>query len=287
MRRIISILSVLVLVCFSFYYTEQVAKFVRRKDPIYQEILKVAESYQVSPVNATIDDETVIPGNYGKQINIESSYANMKRLGKYNESLLVYQNVVPEISLNKQYDKYIVSGNKERSIVSLIFAAPDITFVEEVGNILRNHEISATFFVDGSWVNERMEVVETLSKDGNQIENLGYNGVYSKEKLIWTNNLLESITKIEPKYCYTKYRNSSILDLCGSYYMYTVRPTIITGSYPFSTVKKGLNDGSIIHFDLTSTMVKELSTIISYIKQKGYDITTLSDSLSEKQITEK
>ena len=69
--------------------------------------------------------------------------------------------------------------------------------------------------------------------------------------------------------------------------MYTVRPTILTGSYPFSSVKKNLTKGAIIHFDLTPSTVKELSTIISYIHQKGYRIEILSNLLSENEIVEK
>lgn len=278
------------LVCFSFYYTEQVAKFIRKSDPIYQEILKVSETYEVVSVNAIIDDDSMIPGMMGKKVNIDKSYTNMKRLGKFNEALLVFDEVVPEVSSLKQYDKYIIGGNKERNAVSLIFAISnqeEKESIERLANILKEKEVSATFFIDGLLVEENMPLIDNLSKNGNQIENLGYEGFYSKDKLIWTNNMIESLTKVEPKYCYTKYKNSKILDLCSSYHMYTVRPTIITGSYPFQTVKNKLSKGAIIHFDINQTTLKELGPIIAYIKQKGYTIETLSEIISENRIIEK
>ena len=287
MKRVFSMLGVLVLVLFSFYYTEKVALFIRSRDPLYQEIVNVASSYEVAFVNAVIDDETIVPGNYGKKVNIDKSYSNMMRLGKFNESLLVFEEVVPDITSNKQFDKYIVGGNPERDAVGLVFVVQDDTYVKQVATILQNKDVSATFFVDGTWAENNMDTLETLAKDGNEIENIGYDGSYVKERLLWTNNLIESITKVEPKYCYTKYRSASTLDLCSSYHMYTVRPTIITGSYPFSSVKQKLTKGAIIHFDLTENTVKELSTIISYIHQKGYRIEILSHLLSENEIVDK
>ncbi len=287
MKRFFSMFGVLVLVCFSFYYTEQAVRFIRGRDPIYQEIVARKDEFSVEAVNATIMEDNIIPGNYGKEVDVDASYTNMMRLGQFNESLLVFEEVVPTVSSNKQFDKYIIQGNKERDAVGFVFVVQDSTYVESVAQILANKDVSATFFVDGAWVENHSDLVDLLSKNGNEIENIGYDGSYVKERLLWTNNLIESITRVEPKYCYTKYRNSNTLDLCQNYHMYTVRPTILTGSYPFSSVKKNLTKGAIIHFDLTPSTVKELSTIISYIHQKGYRIEILSNLLSENEIVEK
>lgn len=287
MKRFFSMLGVTVLVLFSFYYTEQVALFVRSKDPLYQEIVAHQDEFLISSVNATVEDENIIPGSYGKRIDIESSYNNMIRLGEYNESLLVFEEVIPDISVQKQYDKYIIKGNPARDAVGFVFAVEDDTYINQVASILRGKDVSATFFVDGTWAENHMDTLDDLAKNGNQIENLGYDGSYQKERLLWTNNLIESISKVEPKYCFTKYRNSSTLDLCSSYHMYTVRPTILAGSYPFSKVKQNLTKGAIIYLDLNRTTTKELGTLISYIQQKGYRIETLSRLLAENEIIDK
>lgn len=287
MKRFFSMLSVLILVCFSFFYTEQVAKFVRKTDPIYQQIEEVASEYEIAPVNATIDLENIIPGISGKKVNIDQSYTNMKRLGEFNEGLLVFDEIVPEISSLKQYDKYIVKGNQNNDSISLVFIGSESTYLNKVMEILKEKEVSATFFVDGNSIEENRVIVEELAKNGNQIENLGYNGSYQKERFIWTNNLIESLTKVEPKYCYTKYKDSKVLDLCSSYHMYTIRPTIITGNYPFQTIKQKIEKGAIIQLDLNETTIKELKTIIAYVKQKGYSIETLSNLINENRVIEK
>ena len=69
--------------------------------------------------------------------------------------------------------------------------------------------------------------------------------------------------------------------------MYTIKPTINAGNYPFLTVKKNLESGSIISFDLSDKTIKELPSIISYVSQKGYEIVSLSELISENIINEK
>ena len=55
----------------------------------------------------------------------------------------------------------------------------------------------------------------------------------------------------------------------------------MTGNYPYKDVKAKLSKGSIIGFSINSSTEIELSTVINYIKQKGYVINTLDSLLSE------
>ena len=99
--------------------------------------------------------------------------------------------------------------------------------------------------------------------------------------------MIESLTMKDSNYCYTEYKDSNILDLCSKNKMYTIKPTINASNYPFLTVKKNLESGSIISFDLSSKTVKELPSIISYITQKGYNMVTLNELISEEYSNEK
>ena len=69
--------------------------------------------------------------------------------------------------------------------------------------------------------------------------------------------------------------------------MYTVKPTLVVQANPFYTVKENLKEGNIIALNLNDETIKELPTIISYIRQKGYNIVTLSDIVSETRNEEK
>ena len=75
--------------------------------------------------------------------------------------------------------------------------------------------------------------------------------------------------------------------LCSKNKMYVVKPNILATNYPFSKVKKNLDNGSIIALEANNETLKELPAIISYINQKGYNITTLETALSEARVYDK
>ena len=285
LKKSISYFGVFILICFSFFYTDKAVDIVKRNDPIMKMILENSESLKVEPVNVIIESDEIITGLNGKQVNIDKSYQNMKKVNRYVESMIVYDEILPEIGL--EYDKYIVKGNEIKNQIALVFKVENKDNVTSIANILNNKNILATFFIDGYVVENNMDLVLKLVSDGYQVENLGYDGAYSSEKLAWTNNMIESLTTKETNYCYTEYKDSSILDLCSKNKMYTIKPTINASNYPFLTVKKNLESGSIISFSLTDKTVKELPSIISYITQKGYELVTLEELISENYSNEK
>ncbi|MDD6224042.1 MAG: polysaccharide deacetylase family protein [bacterium] len=285
LKKAISYFGVFVLVCFSFFYTDQAVDIIRRNDPIMKKIVENSKSLEINPMNAVIQDDEIITGLNGLKVNIDKSYQNMKKINRYQESMLVFDEVTPEVPI--QYDKYVVQGNETKNQVALVFKVEDITNLEMVNSILEEKNSVATFFMDGYFVQNNMDLVSEFARNGYEIENLGYEGVYSSQKLKWTNNMIESLTYRDVKYCYTEYKDSTILDLCSSHKMYTIKPTINTSNYPFLTIKKNLESGSIISFDLSNKVVKELPSIISYILQKGYQPVLLSQLLSEDIANEK
>ena len=285
LKKSLSYLGIFVLVCFSFFYTDKAVDIVKRNDPIMQMILENKDSLKVDPINAVIDIDEAITGLNGKQVNVGKSYQNMKKVNRYVESMIVYDEILPDANL--EYDKYIIKGNEIKNQVALVFKVDDNENINKISNILTDKNILATFFIDGYLIENNMNLVLDLVNDGYEIENLGYNGTYSSDKLKWTNNMIESLTNDNAYYCYTEYKDANILDLCSRNKMYTIKPTINTSNYPFLTVKKNLESGSIISFDLSDKTVKELPSIISYITQKGYNIVTLKELISEEYSNEK
>ncbi len=285
MKKCISYLGVFVLVCFSFFYTDKAVEIVKRNDPVMKEILTISDSLKIEPINAIINDDEVISGLNGKKINIDKSYQNMKKLNIYKESMLVFDEILPEVSIN--YDKYVIKGNELKNEVALVFKVDSIDNIKLINKVLTEKNTLATFFIDGNIVKDNMNLVLELAHDGYEIENLGYNGNYSSEKLTWTNNMIESLTNKKTNYCYTEFKDKNILELCSTNKMYTIKPTINTGNYPFLTIKKNLESGSIISFDLSDKTLKELPSIISYISQKGYNIVSLEQLISENYSDEK
>lgn len=286
-KKYTSYLGVLVLACFSFYYTDGAVDIVKRNDPIMQTIMEKSDNYYIDPLSAVINNDEITVGMNGKKVNIDESYKKMKQIDQYNESMLVFDEVIPDITLLNEFDKYVVGGNVLKNQVALVFKVSDSYYVDTVNNILLDKNVLATFFMDGSVVESNMDTVLELVSNGYEIENLGYDGEYNIERFGWTNNMISSLTNEDTKFCYTDYKSSNILDLCSDYKMYTIKPTVSVNNYPFTTVKNELESGSIISFNLTDATIKELPSIISYIKQKGYDLVTLNELISEELVEEK
>ncbi len=120
MKKIIKILSILFLVCFSFYYTEKIAIVMKNKDELMIKINNTKERYNVDYVNAKIEGETIIPGINGLNVNANKSYNNMKSINVFNEYYLKYDQIKPEISLVDNKDKIIIKGNKNKNAISLV-----------------------------------------------------------------------------------------------------------------------------------------------------------------------
>ena len=257
LKKIISYFGVFILICFSFFYTDRAVDIVKRNDPVMQTILANSEALKVDAVNATVNSDEIISGLNGKQVNIDKSYQNMKKVNRYLESMIVYDEIVPDIGL--EYDKYVVKGNESKNQVALVFKVNDSRNLDKVNNILNEKNVAGTFFMDGIFISDNMNLIIEMVNDGSEIENFGYDGVYSSKKIDWTNNMIYSLTGKNANYCYTEYKDASILDICSKNKMYTIKPTINTSNYPFLTVKKNLESGSIISFNLNDKTVKELA----------------------------
>ena len=90
MKKIFSYIGIIVLSIFSFYYTDRAGEIVKKNDPIMKEIMANKDSYNVEAVNAIIDDDSIISGINGKEIDVNESYKKMKRYRKYNSDMYVF-----------------------------------------------------------------------------------------------------------------------------------------------------------------------------------------------------
>lgn len=286
-KNITKYLGVIVLVLFSFYYTDRAVDIVKRNDPVMKEIIDNSDNFKIESVNAVINGDTIIPGMNGIEVDIDESYKRMRQINGYYESMLMFSEIIPDESLLEQYDKFIVSGNPFRSDIALLIKVSNVTNLERVYKILLDKNTMATFFIDGSIIENNMDLIYEIVSDGFQLENYGYNDVYSEDNFKWTNNMIYSLTNIEPKFCYSEYHNYEVLDLCSKNKMYTVNPTLNVTNNPFYTIKNNLKEGNIISLNLTEETLKELPTIISYINQKGYNLVSLSEIVSEERSMEK
>ena len=279
MKRVYPVILSCLLIAFSFYYTNKVAGIVRGKDPIMQSIKEEKANYEKKAINANVSGDNIIPGKNGKKVNIEASFQKMSQYGKYNDSLYVFDEVEPEVSINTYFDKYVESGREDSKDVALVFDILRFDNMDDVLSLLESNNVTATFFVDGLFMENNRSLLENVSKKGYEIELLSYNGGYDKIYFESSLHVLNDITKDIPKYCVAHYDKKEVLDICNSLSLHTVIPSIDTSNNSFSVVKNKLRGGSIIGLSNSSV---NLNTIINYIKQKGYNLVRLDTLLQEQ-----
>lgn len=277
-KKITRITFILLLSIFSFYYTNKSIELIREQDPIMKKIKSIDEKYNVQAVNAEINENTIIPGITGKEINYQDSYTKMKQYGAYNEVLMTLKEVKPNISIDDYYDKYIISGNTTKRSVALVFKI-EKSSSQEIINILNNNNVSATFFLDGYYLENNVKEISNITN--HELELLSYNSHYDEIYFSSSKDYLESLTNKKLKYCYSEYDKEEVITLCQKLKMHTIVPTIKINNSLFSEIKEKLTNSAIISIPISENTKLELDTTIKYIKSRGYKLETLEELLNE------
>lgn len=279
MKKLFQMLGLISLTCFSFFMTEKTALVVSDMDEIMIEIKANYNNYHENSIDAIIEDNTIIPGISSKDVNINKSYKNMKQSGYYSDKLYIYDYTKPKISLSDNIDKYIIKGNPNKRMISLIFKVDSNDNIDDILNIVNNYNINVTFFIDTNWFTNNNELIGKLINDGHNIGILMDN--YSDSNFEWMDMVIKKINNQRNSFCYSKEDNQSNLEACIQKHNYTIRPIEISEKTPLVDIKKNLNAGAILSLDINSQVRKELSTIIIFIKSKGFNIDNLENHLLE------
>lgn len=273
LKKVIKVSGVLILVGFSFFYTEKVTKIAREKDPIMIEIRNVKDGLTVSSVDPIINDDEYIMGINGCKIDVEESFSKMKNVGEFKEELLVMSEIKNKEKLT---DKYIISGNKILKNTSIIFLVRD-DISDNLLNYLSSKGVSANFFIDGEFLEKDLITTKFIAEKNN-IYYYGNDGKYDDEYMLYNNNLISLNGKNESNFCLLEKKNKDVLNLCSDYEMKTIKAEFIKENI-YTKVKENLSNGSIIVLDTND--IEEVKASINYIISSGYNIVTLDKLLDE------
>ncbi len=269
------IIGLATLICFSFFYTEKVIDVINEQDPIMIKINSVKDKYIVKPVEAIINEDTIIPGIVGKEVNAENSYNAMRKIGLFKSNLLEYDNIMPKDTLSNNLDKYIINGNKEFAHVSLILiiTKDNINKIDSLDNKHLN------LFIDSGVLKKNLAKIKKLSNTS--IYSYGDNGRYNKDNLTIDNNLIQRNTKNKGTYCLMLDKNKDNIKQCQNSNMSSLLPLQSDTSSAYNSVKLNLQNGLMMVINTDSKTISELDDIIKYIKSKGYKIVALDKLLNE------
>ena len=270
----IEYIGILLLFALSLIYLNKTTNILKDKDPIMQNIVHNANNYRIESVNAKINEDTIIPGTNGCVIDINKSYAKMKKINEYTDKMLKYKDLIPEITINNIYNKYIISGNETKRNVSIIININEE--VEKLNTLVSTNKIKLNVFLDSEIL--KNDVI-SINKEYVKIYNGGLNNNYDDITIEWMNDVIMENYN-QSKYCINRNKNDDNLLVCARNKMHTITPTINVTKSNIHTAKTQINNGSIIYFDEKN--IDNIITISDYIKSKGFKIVFLEELLSEK-----
>lgn len=273
MRKFIEYIGITIFFIISLFYVDKITDVIKNKDPIMKSIVSNIDDYKVDSVNATIMGDSIIPGMRGRIVNVDASYEEMKKINEYTDKLLKYKDVIPEITINNIYNKYIVSGNKNKREVSIIININKS--IKEVIEISKSNKVKLNVFIDSTLLDDEYEWIDN---EYIHLYNGGTFNNYDDITIEWMNDVI-SDNYNEPKYCINRTRNDDNLLLCARNRMHTISPKIVINSANILTYKNNIENGSMIYFD--EMQISHIKTVITYLKSKGYEIVYLNELLDE------
>ena len=158
--KIIKYLLITLFFIFSIYYTEKSMDILKLNDPIMKEIKNNLNKYKIEPVNATIKNNTIIPGKKGKEIDIKETYSNMRKYGSYNETLIKTKETLPVISITNNLDKYIKIDKNYNKQISLIFIINKETNLNKIINKLNKYKVNKTFYIEENLLEKYTDIIK-------------------------------------------------------------------------------------------------------------------------------
>lgn len=257
MKTFFKYLGISSILLFSFYYTEKVSNIVINNSSLISQINENIDEYNIKAVNAEIDGDYIIPGINGSIVNVLKSYNNMKMLNVFNSFYLVYDKVIPDVSLENNKNKIIKNGNKIRKSVSII--VKDNQEIIDY-SISKNISISRLITLDTYEKNAKYEQINN--------DNINYEKV---EKLLNRNNINKNI-------CYI---NDSLIDICKSKDKYLVETEKVLNNYNLSQIKEIIESGDIFYINDNVSLI-DYKIFLRQIYYQDLEIIYLSKLITEE-----
>jgi peptidoglycan-N-acetylglucosamine deacetylase len=273
------------------------------KDELIKKISAYGDQHKIEPIDAKIDRVwKAIPGYNGLEVDIEASYKNMKSSAEMDTNKIVFKEVSPKIHLNDLDPSPIYRGNPEKPMVALLInVAWGNEYIPGILKTLKDSQVKATFFFDGSWVKNNPDLTTMINLGGHEIGNHAYSHPDlklrsrndTKDELNKTNDVIEATLGIKPIWFAPPSGsfNQETIHVADELGMKTILWTVDTvdwrkpeTSEMVRRVLAGVSNGSMVLMHPTKPVSEGLETMISDIKGKGYQLGTVSDLMSEKRI---
>lgn len=281
LKKVFQMVGILTLMIGSFLLTSEVKTASKVTDTLLNEIKSKKDGYKENAIEPYVDDDTIIPGINGREVDVDKSYEEMSKVGYFDDKLLVFKTLMVKNVLDKNKDKYIVSLNNSRMEVSLLFKVLEDDDITKIVKVFDERKIKGTFFITSSYLEKHHNQIIKLVQGGYTIGNLSNNEDYSDSDFVWMKTILTNIGGQKYNYCLVRDKSKKVIKMCNLQDSYTIFSNQVIKMSPLINVKKKLEPGGIIVFDVNNSLNTEIEAILNYIDSKGYTIKSLEEGLKE------
>jgi len=289
----------------AIYTFMQVNRSEAEKKELYAKIQAEAGQHKVEPINARIDRVyDAIPGYNGVEVDIEKTYEYNLQMVRGEKIRFIYKNIEPTVKLEDLGNHPIYKGNPNKKMVSfMINVAWGNEYIDSMLDSLDREQIHATFFLDGTWLRDNKEIALKIQNAGHELSNHAYSHPdmaklsrsEQERQITRTEQLLKDIN-VENKWFAPPSGsfNQATIQVARDQGLLTVLWTIDTidwkrppASLVVSRVTTKLEPGALILMHPTISSSEALPELIKNIKDKGYSIGTVSETLSSEWLKDK
>ncbi|HET7629105.1 MAG TPA: polysaccharide deacetylase family protein [Bacillales bacterium] len=277
---------------------------VDQNNPLYEKIVQAAEKYNEPAIDAKIDPVwKAVPGYNGIKVDVAASYKKMMKDGqRFANDRLVFRQVEPDVHLNDLKPAPIYKGNPNKPMVSLMVnVAWGNEYIPKMLKVLKQEHVRATFFLDGSWVKKNPDLAKMIAEAGNEIGNHAYShpdmkalsAEAARRQIVKTNEVIRSTLEMKPKLfappsgSYNKQTVKVVDSLGMKTIMWTVDTVDWKNPNPDAMVMRVLQNigsGSLVLMHPTKASAEGLAAMIHGIRERGYQIGTVSALLDEDRL---
>ncbi|TDQ39693.1 polysaccharide deacetylase family protein [Aureibacillus halotolerans] len=272
------------------------------EDKLYEAVRKSAEKRNIPPVNARIDRVwKAVPGLAGLEVDIEASVDRMRKRGVFEEHLLVFKEVQPEVTLSDLPPSPVYKGNEGKNKVAfLINVAWGNEYIPDILSTLKEHGVHASFSLEGRWARENIELARMIAQNGHDIGNHSYSHpdmtslskAEAKKEINRTNEVVEAVIGQRPVWFGppSGAYNEVTIQAAAEEGMRTVLWTVDTIDWKkpkpdemVQRVDRLIHPAAIVLMHPTESTRDGLDAMIEKIEAKQLGITSVSALLSESR----
>lgn len=268
---------------------------------LYDRIVREADALRLPPIDAKVDPVwKAIPGLNGREVDIDRTFA-LAAGRKEGEAIpFVFRELPPSVSLGDLGHYPVYKGNPRKPMVSLMI---NVAWKEEnipsILETLRDEQVKATFFFDGSWLERHADIAGRIADEGHEMSNHAYSHknmsalseAEARAEIGKTQRLLKNIAGADNRLFAPPSGDfdRETVRIAGEMGLTTILWTLDTVDWKeppaHSIVRKiaaRVEPGSLILMHPTVSARQALPGMIREIKRQGLLIGTVSETLSPR-----